>query len=489
MEFIDTLIGYVSPKLAASRIQERMRYQGLKAYYEATRPSRTRKNKGDNNSQNNLTSLSAEALRGQARHLDQNHDIAKGILRELTNKTVGSNGIQVESLARTPQGEIAIDFVSRINELWKEWCEICDASGELSYARAQRMSAWSKYRDGEAFGRSLMGNVPGLTHATGVKLTMQYLEADFVPFKTDESKSIYQGIKRNDWGKAIDFLVYKVHPTETFQSKFLTVPANSMNHMKTIDRLGQARGVSIFAASLNRLNDLKDYEDYERIAAKIGAGLAAYVKKGDSSLYDDDEGDEDDDRSIDIQSGMVFDGLRPGEEIGTIESNRPSQLLQPFRDSMLKAVVTGAGAGYSPVSKTYDGNYSARRQANLDDWANYDVLQDDFIGEEVRPTFQRFVRLAILSGAVSPRGVDPKTIYDADYRGPVMPWIDPKKEAEAHLVKLAARLTSPQAVMRKSGENPQEVMTQIKAFMDMLDKYGLQEPEYLVSNTDTSNDN
>jgi len=60
-----------------------------------------------------------------------------------------------------------------------------------------------------------------------------------------------------------------------------------------------------------------------------------------------------------------------------------------------------------------------------------------------------------------------------------MPWIDPKKEADAHITRLAAGLTSPQKMMRTAGENPQEVVDQVKAYTEMLEKADLPKPEYL----------
>ncbi|MDR9499964.1 MAG: phage portal protein, partial [Hydrogenovibrio sp.] len=216
--------------------------------------------------------------------------------------------------------------------------------------------------------------------------------------------------------------------------------------------------------------------------ARISASMAAFIKKGNPDLYDDDADSEE--REINIQSGMVYDGLMPGEDVGTIESNRPSQLLQPFRDSMLKAISTGTGAGYSPVSNDYSGTYSSQRQQLIDNWINYEVLQDAFIAEVIRPTYRRFVQMAVNARLVKTTGVDMATIYDADYRGPVMPWIDPKKEADAHKLRLAIGMTSPQKVMRNSGENPQEVVDQTKAYVEMLEAADLPKPEYLQDTKD-----
>lgn len=476
---IDPIIRYFSPEKALKRAQARK----LLAYYEASRGTRTRRNKGDNSSGNKLALESSQTLRAQARHLEQNHDLAKAILRELTNKTVGSKGVQVECLARNAKGEIDLEFAKRVNELWKAWTIRCDVSGELSFSMAQRLMAGSKYRDGEVFNRLISGNAPGLVHATDVPLTIQPLESDFVPFLTKEADGIFQGIALDSWGKVLGYEVFPGHPGDVYQSQTNRIERANMSHAKNIERIGQLRGVSIFAQALNRLNDLKDYEDSERVAARISASMAAYIKKGDPSMYDADEATED--RELDIQSGMIFDGLFAGEEVGTLQSNRPSQLLQGFRDSMLKAVASGTGAGYSPISNDYSGTYSSQRQQLIDAWQNYDVLQDEFISQVVRPVYERFIQMAIASGQINARGIDPASLFDADYRAPVMPWIDPLKEAKAHVVKLAARLVSPQKVIRQAGDNPNEVLSQYRQYIKQLEEYGLQKPEYLVSQNDT----
>ncbi|WP_415915300.1 phage portal protein, partial [Pseudomonas fragi] len=45
-------------------------------------------------------------------------------------------------------------------------------------------------------------------------------------------------------------------------------------------RIGQNRGQPLLHAVLIRLADIKDYEESERVAARISAALAMYIKKG-----------------------------------------------------------------------------------------------------------------------------------------------------------------------------------------------------------------
>ncbi|MCP5940151.1 phage portal protein, partial [Klebsiella pneumoniae] len=58
-------------------------------------------------------------LREQARYLEQNHDLARGILTDLVLKTIGPSGIMCEPQPRTADGEIHDVFAGQLLELWK----------------------------------------------------------------------------------------------------------------------------------------------------------------------------------------------------------------------------------------------------------------------------------------------------------------------------------------------------------------------------------
>lgn len=477
MNLIDAIIKPISPKRALKRAQARQ----MLAMYEAARPSRTRRNPKDNRSGNNLTDGAAETLRGQARHLEQNHDLARGILTCLVNNTVGAKGIGVEFQPKNLDGTVNKELGDALSWLFNEWGRHPETTGEYSWAKTQRMVARAWFRDGEVLSKSLLGNVPLLRHNTMVPYSLELLEADHIADINEAGKGIIQGVERNQWGQPRFLYIYDQHPGDAlgFKMKYRRIAAEDIDHLKMTDRLRQNRGVSVFAAVLNRLNDLKDYEEAERVAARISAAMAAYIKKGTPDMYGADQDSEDDERSFEFAPGVVFDNLLPGEDVGTLQSNRPSQLLQPFRDSMLKAIASGSSSGYSTISKNYDGTYSAQRQELVEQWVNYAALSDEFISGFVAPVVRRFIKIAVMSGAVrvSPK-VDRDTLMDVDFLTPAMPWIDPKKEAEGHEANLRLRITSPQKIIRSRGDNPDEVLDQIESWQTKLRERNIKvEPE------------
>lgn len=460
MNMLDRFIAYYAPERALRR-QNARRMLGVISQYEAAKSTRTRKNPSDNSSGDAVSWRAYETLRGQARHLDQNHDIARGVLNCLVNNVVGPNGIGVEFQPKNKNGEINKELADALQHAHKTWAKRPDTTGEYSLAKAHRLMARAWFRDGECLSKAVMGEVQNYRHLSSVPLSIELLEADFLANVDDAAQGIFQGVQRNGWGRPTYYHFYKRHPGDRLGYNVETIPikAEMINHIKIVDRIRQARGVSVFASVMNRLNDLKDYEEAERVAARLSASMVAYIKRGTGDMYGGSDSDADP-RTIPFAPGMTFDDLLPGEDVGTISSNRPSALLQPFRDSMLKAVGSGTSASYSTISKNYDGTYSSQRQELVEQWANYAVLSDEFISMEVEPTTKRFISMALLSGIKVPPEVDRATLYDVVYICPSMPWIDPAKEATGHEKRLALKLKSPQQIIRAAGDKPEEVLDQ-----------------------------
>ena len=161
---------------------------------------------------------------------------------------------------------------------------------------------------------------------------------------------------------------------------------------------------------------------------------------------------------------MIFDNLLPGEEVGMIDSNRPNNMLEQFRNSQLRAVAAGTCTSFSSIAKDYNGTYSAQRQELVEQSVHYAVLRDHFIERCVRPIWERFVEMAVLSGQlkIPENSINQRTLKKASFQGPTMPWIDPKKEGEAEMIAVGAGFKTRAQVIRERGGNPQDVFEQIK---------------------------
>ncbi|RYF60527.1 MAG: phage portal protein [Comamonadaceae bacterium] len=473
MNIIDRFVAWRDPVRGLQRAQARRAL----AYYEGAKRSRQRKHRNDNSSPNALVGSGAAALRAHARYLERNHDLSRGALRVLVNNVVGASGIGIEPQPRRRDGTIHKEYASALREAHRDWQRHPEVTKKYRWPMAQRLMGYTWLRDGEAFAQELIGPVPYLNHGTRVPYSLELFEPDFVPLDYDDvSKGIRQGIQSNAWGEATGYLVHKGDPRDAMTIRGLsdlkTVPAERMLHLATLDRLHQSRGVSEFGSVITRVEDLKDLEESERIAAKVAASLTAYVKRDDKAGFDgagpqpevDAEGNLMP-RDLRMQPGMIIDSLQVGEEIGVIDSNRPNPNLVAWRAGQLRAFAAGIGASYSSISRDYNGTYSAQRQELVEQWVHYAVLTDEFVGMFVQPSWETFVRVAHLSGAVPiPADVEPGTEDDALFVGQSMPWINPVHEAAAWEKLVQAGFASEVEVIRRRGGNPRDVLEQVDAF-------------------------
>jgi len=437
--------------------------------HEVTRPSRNRKLARDWGSGNTIAGMDARQLRDQARHLERDLDLADNALNVLVQNTVGA-GIDVLSAPRLPGQPINRDLALQLDDLWDAWWDAPEATRTHDYGMCQQLLARSWFRDGDAFYQDLIGNVPYFEHGTVVPYSFEMLEADLVPLDfNDPARNILQGVERNAWGRPIAFHVYKSHPGDPMGTRLETkrVSAEFMHCIALMKRLHQVRGLSVFASAMSRFEDVKDYEESERIAAKVAASMTFQIKKGGGEQYGSELGgqallqDGVPIRELRLAPGAIFDDLLPGESIESLGTDRPNPNAATWRKEQLRAAAGGIGVSYSSLSLDYNGTYSAQRQELVEKWGSYLMLAERFIALCVRPQRMRFVEACVLSGRVRlPRGWTLRDLAASTYVRPVMPWIDPLKEAYARGEAEDRGWVSPQQNTLQYGNNPAEVLRQ-----------------------------
>ncbi|OKV18329.1 phage portal protein [Escherichia coli] len=480
MAILDDVIGVFSPGWKAARLRSRAVIQA----YEAVKTTRTHKARRENRTADQLSQYGAVSLREQARYLDNNHDLAIGVFDKLEERVVGKNGIIVEPHPVLRNGAIARDLAAEIRTRWSEWSVSPEVTGQFTRPMLERLMLRTWLRDGEVFAQMVSGRINSLTPSAGVHFWLEALEPDFIPMTSDESNRLNQGVFVDDWGRPEKYLVYKSRPVSGRQMETKEVDAERMLHLKFVRRLHQMRGTSLLSGVLIRLSALKEYEDSELTAARIAAALGMYIRKGDGQSYETDGNDsKENERELTIQPGIIYDDLKPGEEIGMVKSDRPNPNLETFRNGQLRAVAAGSRLSFSSTARNYNGTYSAQRQELVESTDGYLILQDWFIGAVTRPMYRAWLKQAVASGVIRlPRDLDRSSLYTAVYSGPVMPWIDPVKEAEAWKIQIRGGAATESDWVRAGGRNPDDVKRRRKAEIDENRKLDL------VFDTDPASD-
>ncbi|TKB53300.1 phage portal protein [Ferrimonas aestuarii] len=466
MNWLERAIEVVSPSWAAGRAANRLQIKG----FEAAMPSVHHKAKREGRSMNDAIGFAGASIREQARWLDENHDLVIGLLDKMEERVVGAKGIQIEPNPLSVSGERHEKLAKEIRRRWAARSLKPEVTGRFTRPQMERLVARHWLRDGEMFGQQVLGIVPGLNHPSGGAYSIELLPAEFVPIDATgefEGQRLKQGCLLNSWNQITGYRVYKMHPREYFSREMKTIPAVNMLHLALRRNTNALRGMSLLHGVIKRLSDLKDYEDSERIAARIAAALAFYIKRGDTSEYDTGSYDKAaKKRQIKFAPGMTFDDLAPGEDVGMIESNRPNTHLSEFRNGQLRAVASGSRSGYSSIAREYKGSYSSQRQELVETNEGYAVFQDEFVAQWSRPDYRTWLKMEQLHPTdplVLPPELDLKTLFDATYYGPVMPWIDPAKESQAWKMGIRGGGATQAEWIRARGGNPDEVKAQRKA--------------------------
>jgi lambda family phage portal protein len=478
----------VAPGWMARRASARLRVQAMQSAYEAIGTSRLRHQRRDMGSGNTIADYAQRPLRDVARYLDRNHDLARGILDVLVRNIVGANGIGVEPQPLGADGQVDTAQAQRLAELWERNSRYPEVTAEFNRARSEQLLCRSWLRDGEAFWQYVEGNVPYLTHASGLPFSLELLECDMLPMDySDPLQSISQAIEIDAWGRPVAYYVYKQHPGDPFVGlpDLKRVTTDRIGHLKLVDRIGQRRGVSLFAAVLNRLDDLKDYEESERIAARVAASLAAVIKKGqpeDYNVADAASSAPNAARNMPFQPGMVLDSLYPGEDVSILDSKRPNPNALLWRNGQLRAIGAGTMASASSISRNYDGTYSAQRQELVEIEQSYSLLRYAFVDMHTAEVYRRFVAAMVLAGHVQPaRGVSFDQFCQAIYIPPSMPWIDPLKEADAYAILEDRAYISGPEIIRRQGRTPQDVLRAQQQWLADKKAAGIPQPTSAVA--------
>ncbi len=471
------LIANLAPQWALRRAMARLKLQRIEALYESAKPSRTHPLRGNGLSANAVMASTDGRLRNIARWLDENHDLAISLFDDLTTWIVG-DGLTVEPMIRTTSGEPATELNRQLREAYEEWSILPDTSQSLSMGEVESLACRSWLRDGEMLQHHVVaGRYP---YPMDIPYAVELLEADYLPFTLSAparqgKPRIVQGVGVDDWQRAITYNVYRQHPGNTgyntgtvaMTQDIKAVPAERMSHLRFIRRLGQLRGVPIIHGVIRRLEDIKDIEDAERVAMRVDSDLTLILTNmagwGAVNAGAEPTGEGEPPppvREMEMGSGMQVT-LAEGENMAMHAPTRPNAKLVEFLRSQHKLVARGASARYSSVSGDYDGTYSAQRQELVEGFVGYKRLRSIFVSQFKRPQWRRFVQTAVLARGMSLRGIDMRTLFRADVRGPAMPWIDPTKELDYRVGTITSGLAARRQVIRDMGGDPETVDEQI----------------------------
>lgn len=431
-----------------AHVSKKKRGKGKKAgvharSYEAARSTPERRlPRGIGASQDNNAESALENLRGWARYLDDNHDLASGVLDDAVKNICGSGIVAIPQPLRT-DGSIDEQLGLELMQFWRRWIRRADTTGELSFGELQNVGCRSWLRDGEVFFQHVAGRQVAYPFtARDVPYRLEMLESDFCPrYLTNDADGWRQGVRHNSWRMPTEYAFYLRHPGDLWDGagtavtfdQVKTVPAANVTHLKLAKRWPATRGISLLTPIVQRLYDIKDLEESERLKNRVLASWVAAITKS-PDMIGQESTDDRGDRFYEAFGGTLIDTLAPGESIEGVGPDYPTANLPEHIADQIRRVASGSGTRYSSISKRYDGNYAAQRQEMVESEGVYQIREDAFVQKFVRTVYERAVAVAILDGQVALRDSNEDALeraVNAEYRGQPTPWIDPLKEVQA----------------------------------------------------------
>ncbi|RAK24101.1 lambda family phage portal protein [Salipiger aestuarii] len=424
-------------------------------------------------------------LRASARDLVRNSPHASRAVRVLSTHIAGT-GVRPRAKP-VSQDKEAREAVSRITrDQWERFVENVDTEGQIDFFGQQRLLMRAVVEGGEALRIWTPVAQDGRLFWRATIVEGDLLDHQKTEMLSDGGR-IVQGIEFDAAGRRVAYHMHRWHPGERYLPGGFTfdlqrVPAAFVDHVFEVLRPGQVRGVSWMAPSATTLRDTEDLAEAEIVRKKLEACISMVVTNanddGDPSGVPALAGAEDDSGApLRSASGAPIERMQPGMVLQArpgwgVDFNAPpaSEGLAEHMRERLHAIAAGIGTTYFQMTGDLSqANYSSMRGGELEFGRLVEIWQADLmITQSGRPAWRRVMDAARVNG-------DLRLPFSpvAQWTPPKRPWVDPQKDAAAAIMQINANLISPQEVIERTGQTPEELIEELRAWQEMLADAGI----------------
>jgi len=463
--WLDRAVGWFAPQTGLRRLRARVAADMLIRHYEAAGGGR--RTRGWNRSAgdaNAAVGSGLSRLRDVARDLVRNNPHAESALSTIADHTVGW-GIVAKP---NPTNR-------RASDIWAEWAgtPACDADGRHDFAGLQKLAMRSVVEVGEVLIRRRRRlPVDGLP----LPLQLQVLEPDYIDtartgIRLSGGGRIVHGVEFDGIGRRAAYWLFPEHPGAALSmfaaGASVRVSAENVLHVYRQTRPGQVRGPSWFAPVILRFKDFDEYEDAQLMKQKIAACLAVLTSDVDGTAPALGTADETQEPPVDsLEPGMVLN-LPPGRSVTVVDPPHVGDYAV-YSEITLRSIAAGLGVTYEDLTGNYTNlPFSAARMSRLRHWARVeDWRWVTLIPQLCNPVWGWAMEAAAIMGIVPEA---PAAVWTA----PPLPMIEPDKEGLAYQRNIRTGIMSLSEAIRERGYDPKELLGELAADFEMLDKLGL----------------
>jgi lambda family phage portal protein len=480
--FLEKGIAFFSPKYAAERAADKMRFDILSKNQTRSYDA-GRRHKGNGwqipgrSSANSQVHPDMVWLRERASDLVRNNPFAKKAVQVITTNVIGT-GIKPS----IRKGLLSKPEEKKLMNLWRGWAETteCDFNGQLTFYGLQALGWKASVERGDAFFRIIRqrkGPVP---------IKLQLLESDFLDHMRDgqvfgNGNYCIMGIEFDGMThQRVAYWMYKIHPSDNYPLEgnlmSVRVPREEIIHWYELLRPGQVRGIPHGVAAFLTIKDLDNYADAQLKRQMIAASFAVFIRKTESNFieqYEKDANDREDagDGPPPLHEKIHPGGieyLMPGEDISF--ANPPGTVgYDEYTRQVIRSIACGYLVTYESISGDYSNvNFSSGRLG----WLEFNRQVGDWQDNTIIPMMCHPVWSAFMS-AIKMAGSYTNTIVTPDWTSPRRPMIDPYKEAKGAAEMVRHGFTTRSEVIRENGDDPERVFDELLAEQKEADAAGM----------------
>lgn len=430
-------------------------------------------------------------IRERARDMAKNNDLARRFLNLCRVNIVGPNGFKlqmgVSERIEVKEGDKTTfktvhDAVAnmKIEEAWEDWtrAEHCHVAGRLSFRGICEQLVTYEKRDGEAFLRM----VPRKSSKYGMQL--QVIPPEAIDEKRNErlqnGNVVKMGIEMDSWRRPVAYWVKKINPelelygVQQYANEYERIPAWQVIQYFYQEYENQTRGISRMVQTMVRMKMLQGYEESAAVNARVSAGkMGFFTQLAESSeTYEGDSRDTEGNIISSVEPGG-FEQLPAGMDFKPWSPEYPHAQHEMFLKNTNKLASAGLNVAYASLTNDLaEANYGSNRVGLLDERSMWKLEQEAFKEVVLNRVFSEWL-LAALGKAIAL----PVEKYDKFNKpffvGRRWDWIDPLKDMAAIALGLKLMITSHYQVIGEMGEDPEALLTDIKSFKELVEKYGL----------------
>ena len=417
-------------------------------------------------------SENVELLRTRSRDLySGGAPLGKGAIDRIVLNALGSGlrlNVRIDPRLLNMSEQQAIDWAAKTEAEFDYWAssKLADAGGEMTFYELQQLALKSILIDGECF--AIMKHSTLQHKNAPYTLRIQLIEPERIQTPLTRQDYIWdEGVALNQVGNVVGYNIKNRNPNSELTGQprledMHILASRDILHIFQRERIGQHRGVPFLAPVIEQLKQLSRYTDAELMSAVVSGMYSIFFEHTprEDGTYGEEEyavdanfGESLEGITADMMMGAIMD-LPEGVKATSLSPGRPNQNFGQFIESLAHQIGGALGIPQELLYLHFTASYSASRGALLEAWKLFKYWRGWFAESFCRPVYEAFLNEAVSLGRIEAplyRKDDfhAKLYSWAEWVGPSQGQLDPTKEVQAAVLKIANNLSTYQ---RETGE-------------------------------------